>query len=141
MSCDYPCHICDPEEWAEETKPPPYDMDKIYGRTESALEKAFDKDASIMWWVPMEGQMQGLTLREECKYDEFCIAPRIPVMTMLVAQDYWLEGRGRDGRKYGFPIISYMTKILDRDKGLTYVSAVQSRTPPPWGWWMPTLNP
>lgn len=136
MSCDYPCQVCDPEEWAEETKPPPYDFYAAYIRAWTGFDKAFHKDASVLWWVPMEGQLQELTIREEREYEDINLYPGRSI-TQLAANYIYLER----GQGESFRIISYMTKVLDWDKGLTYISAVQSPTSPPWGWWMPTLTP
>lgn len=142
MSCDYPCSICDPDEWEEESKPPPYDFDAVYERAESALERSFDKDASVLWWVPMEGWPEDVTIGEERDIEDVTGMYGSRPMTMLMGQRFYMKReRGWGSGVDSFYIISYMTKVLDWEKGISYISAVQSRTPPPWGWWMPTLAP
>lgn len=142
MSCDYPCHVCDPEAWAEETKAPPYDFDAVYERASSGMDAAFLRERrGPIWWVPMEGWPEDVTITEERDTEDIGFGTH-PWTTMLMDHRIYME-RLADSlwNPQRFRIISYMQTVLDWDKGIWYISAVQSATPPPWGWWMPTLNP
>lgn len=155
MSCDYPCHICDPEDWEE--NPPrdwedlQYDVERAYDGALKNLERVFSKlgyaegpppgyVSKPIWWELMDEWPDGVYITEENDYDDSLFYGG--TLTRVLTNSYiymerkrsqnWLDNAGVDR----FPIRSYLTY---RDP-VPHIAAVLSSTPPPWGWWMPSLK-
>lgn len=136
MSCDYPCHICDPQAWEEESRPAPYDF---YGKMERAL-LAFDRaqfgerHAPYIWWVPMDGWPEGVTVHFDRQVEELDFGGVYSRRAMIVDNSVFLE---KDQQRVR---VQTVMQAVDWKRKTAAYTEVQSRTCPPWGWWMPSLR-
>lgn len=138
------CGCCDYEEEPVRTwEDIAFDVARAFDGATKNFDRAFEerKYPPPIWWVPMDGFPGDVYITEGNETEDINVSGCWP-MTQLVGRriyinrqrsSSWLNNAGVDT----FPIKAYMQKVAE---GMIYISAVLSVQPPPWGWWMPSLE-
>lgn len=150
MICEYPCHVCDPEAWAEEQKRTwedlDHDVERSFDGQMKNLERVFSKLAyqngpwpppgyhpGYTWWTLLTPWPEDIEFTYESDFDDISWGGR-PFTTLITDERRYMRSGGKQ-----WHILSYRQRA-DFEKKLTWVDAIQMVEPPDWGWWMPMLE-
>lgn len=143
--CDYPCSICDPEEWAEENKPPAYNFTMKYeyallklDALLHSIEAAQVRPRVPIWWELWSPWPDNWKVERKIQTED--ISPymsSMPTTTMVMQDQIYIVDTYSQRR---WPIIKYGQRVVDWDKKLVAFDGIYASQPPEFGVWMPSLR-